>query len=63
MFWVLLSVTFDCVYRSCNLTNLECINLLQEQVAATLLDPRNMPDLNRIPLNQYDQAWSLLRGD
>jgi hypothetical protein len=37
--------TFDCVYfqRSCNVTNLERVNLLQEQVAATLLDPRNMP--------------------
>ena len=24
--------------------------------------PRNMPDLNCIPPNQYDQAWALLRG-
>ena len=45
LFWV---QTFDCVYfqRSCNVTNLERVNLLQEQVAATLLDPRNMPDLS-----------------
>jgi len=52
----------DCVYfqRSCNVTNLERVNLLQEQVAATLLDPRNMPDLNCIPPDQHDQGWSLL---
>ena len=57
-------VAFDCVYfqRSCNLSNLEGISLLQEQVAATLLDPRDMPDLNCIPANQYDQTWALLRG-
>ena len=34
----------------------------QEQVAATLLDPRNMPNLNCIPPDQHDQAWTLLRG-
>ena len=33
---------------------------MQEQVAATLLDPRNMPDLNCIPPPQHDQAWVLL---
>ena len=57
-------VAFDCVYfqRSCNLSNLERISLLQEQVAVTLLDARNMPDLNCIPINQYDQAWALLYG-
>jgi len=56
--------TFDCVYfqRSCNLTNLERVNLLQEQVAVTLLDPRNMPDLNCIPPDQHDQGWAHLRG-
>jgi len=56
-------VAFDCVYfqRSCNLSNLEGISLLQEQVAATLLDPRDMPDLNCIPANQHDQALALLR--
>ena len=63
LFWVHLFEIFDCVYfqRSCNVTNLECINLLQEQVAATLLDPRNMPDLNCIPPDQHDQGWALLR--
>ena len=59
-------VAFDCVYfqRSCNLSNIERINLLQEPVAATLLDPRNMPDLNCIPLShwQHDQALALLRS-
>ena len=45
-----------------NLTNLESINLLQEQVAATLVDPCNMPDLNCIPSDQHDQVWALLRG-
>ena len=57
-------VAFDCMnfQRSCNLFKLERITLLQEQVAAALLDPRNMPDLNCIPVNQHDQAWSLLRG-
>jgi len=57
-------VPFDCVHfhRSCNLSKLECISLLQEQVAATPLDPRNMPDLKYIPPNQHDQAWALLRG-
>ena len=50
LFWVHFFETFDCVYfqRSCNVTNLERVNLLQEQVAATLLDLRNMPDLNWI---------------
>jgi hypothetical protein len=64
LFWVHLFETFDCVYfqRSCNVTNLERVNLLQEQVAATLLDPRNMPDLNCIPPDQHDQGWALLRG-
>jgi len=57
LFWV---QTFDCVYfqRSCNVTNLERVNLLQEQVAATLLDP----DLNCIARDQDDQGWALLRG-
>jgi len=40
---------------------LERVNLFQEQVAATLLYPRNMSDLNCIPPNQHDQAWALLR--
>ena len=55
-------VTFDCVYfqRNCNVTNLERVNLLQEQVAVTLLDPRNIPDLNCIPRDQHDQDWALL---
>jgi len=35
---------------------------VQEQVAATLLDPRNMPDLNCILPAQHDQAWALLRA-
>ena len=54
-------VTFECVYfqKSRNLSNLERISLLQEQVAVTLLDPRNMPDLNCIPVHQHDQAWAL----
>ena len=45
LFWVHFFETFDCVYfqRSCSVTDLERVNLLQEQVAATLLDPRNMP--------------------
>jgi len=34
---------------------------VQEQVAATLLDPRHMPDLNCIPA-QHDEAWALLRA-
>ena len=65
LFWVHLFETFDCVYfqRSCNLSsNLEHVNLLSEQVAATLLDPRNMPDLKYIPRDQDDQGWALLRG-
>jgi len=48
--------------RGCNVINLERINLLQEQVAATLLDPHNLPDLNCIPPEQHDQSWTLLRG-
>ena len=57
-------VTFECVYfqKSRNLSNLERISLLQEQVAVTLLDPRNMPDLNCIPVHQHDQAWALMCG-
>ena len=41
-------VILDCVYplRSCNVTDLDRVNLVQEQVAATLLDPRNMTDRN-----------------
>jgi len=64
LFWVHLFETFDCVYfqRSCNVTNLERFNLLQEQVTATLLDPRNMTDLKCIPPDQHDQGWALLRG-
>ena len=66
LFGVHLFETFDYVYfqRSCNVTNLEHVNLLQEQVAATLLDPRNMPwpDLKCIPPDQHDQGWALLRG-
>jgi len=64
LFWVHFFETFDCVYfqRSCSVTDLERVNLLQEQVAATLLDPRNMPDLNCIPPDQHDQAWALLRS-
>jgi len=56
--------TFDCVYfqRSCDVINLERVNLLQEQVTATLLDPRNMPDLNCIPRDQDDQGRALLYG-
>jgi len=38
------------------------VNLLQEQVAATLLDPRNIPDLNCIPSDQHDQCWAILHG-
>ena len=55
LFWV---QTFDCVYfqRSCDVTNLERVNLLQKQVAVTLLDPRNMSDLNCITRDQDDQA-------
>jgi len=62
LFWVHLFETFDCVYfqRSCNVTDLERVNLLQEQVAATLLDPHNMRDLNCIPPVQHDQGWALL---
>jgi len=57
-------VTFHCVHfqRSCNVSYLERVNLLQEQVAATHLDPHNMPDLNCIPPDQQDQGWALLRG-
>jgi len=51
--------TFDCVYfqRSCNVTDLERVNLLQEQIASTLLNPHNMRDLNCIPPDQHDQGW------
>jgi len=64
MFWVHLFKIFDCVYfqRSCNVTNLERVNLLQQQAAAILLDPRNMSDLNCIPPDHHDQGWALLRG-
>jgi len=48
--------------RSCNVTNLERVNLLQEQVATTLLDPRNILDLNCIPPDQHDEGWALLCG-
>jgi len=50
--------------RSCNITDLERVNLPQEQVATTLSDPRNIPDLNgiMIPPDQYDQGWALLHG-
>ena len=43
LFWLHLFETFDCVYfqRNCKVTDLERVNLLQEQVAATLLDPHN----------------------
>jgi len=60
----LVFVTFDCVHfqRNCNVTNLERVNLLQEQVAVTLLDPHNIPDLNCIPRDQHDQDWTLLHG-
>ena len=60
LFWVHLFESFYCVYfqRSCNVNNLERVNLLQEQVAATLLDP----DLNCIARDQDDQGWALLRG-
>ena len=34
---------------------------MQEQVAATLLDPRNMLDLNCIPPTK-PEAWALLRA-
>jgi len=66
LFWVHrdLFVTFDCVYfqRSSNVNNLERVNLFQEQVAVTLLDPHNIPDLNCIPPDQHDQGWALLHG-
>jgi len=62
LFWVHLFETFDYVYfqRSCNVPNLERVNLLQEQVAATLLNPRNMPDLNCIPpkAGRSGAVWS-----
>jgi len=55
LFWVHLFFVY--FQRSCNVTNLDHVNLLQEQVAAVLLDPRNMPgpDLNCIPPDQHDQ--------
>ena len=64
LFWVHLFESFYCVYfqRSCNVNNLERVNLLQEQVAAALLNLRSMPDLNCIPRDQDDQGWALLRG-
>jgi len=64
LFWLHLFETFDCVHlqRSCSVTDLEHVNLLQEQVAATLLDPHNMRDLNCIPPDQHDQGWALLRN-
>jgi len=65
LFWVQLFETFDCVYfqRSCNVTNLVRVNLLQEQVATTLLDPHNMPDLLINPASdQPDQGWALMRS-
>ena len=34
---------------------------MQEQVVATFLDPRNMPDLNCIAPVQQDQSLALLR--
>jgi len=39
LFWAHLFETFDCVYfqRSCNVSNLERVNLLQEQVVVILL--------------------------
>ena len=48
--------------RNCNVTNLEHVNLFQEQVAVTLLDPRNIPDLKCIPPHQHDQGCALLHG-
>ena len=36
--------------------------VFQEQVAVTLLDPHNIPDLNCIPPDQHDQGWAHLRG-
>ena len=62
LFWVHLFVTFDCVcfQRSCNVTNFERVNVLQEQVVATLFDSRNSPDLNCT--DQHDQGWALLHG-
>jgi len=64
LFWVHLCETFDCMYfqRSFNVTDLERVNLIQEQVAATLFDPHNMRDLNCIPPVQHDQGWALLRS-
>jgi len=52
-----------CIFeKSRNVTNFERVNLFQEQVAPTLLDPRNIPDLNCIPPDQHDQTWALLRS-
>jgi len=64
LLWVHLFETFDCVYfqRSCNVTDLERVNLLQKQVTTTLLDPHNMRDLNCTPPDQHDQDWVLLRS-
>jgi len=66
LFWVHLFVTCYCVYfqRSYNVPNLERVrvNLLQQRVDTTLLDPRNMSDLNCIPPDQHAQGWALLRS-
>jgi len=64
LFWVHLFEAFDCVYfqRSCIVNDLERANLLQEQVAASVLDPNNMRDLNSISPDQHDQGWALLRS-
>jgi len=50
-----------CIFKEV-VTYLERVNLLQEQVAATLLDPHNMRDLNCIPADQHDQGWALQRN-
>ena len=53
----------EAVTRCCLFTHIQKLRggaqhiFLQEQVAATLLDP-----LNCIPVNQHDRAWALLRG-
>jgi len=43
-------------------TNFERVNLFQEQVASTLLNTRNIPDLNCIPPDRHDQGWALFHG-
>jgi len=60
--WLAGSKTVVSVSRDATVANLERVNIVQEQVAVTLLDPRNMPDLNCIPAPQHDQAWALLRA-